>query len=193
MQRVNINTPFYWDMRYTMWNYPSAHPIFFDRLRFVYNLCEGSVLDVGCGEGLLVDTLAATGYKATGVDHSRVGLSHAREGRISYVGFIFEKVGEFCEADAHSLPFKDGSFDTVVSTELLEHVDDLPGVISELKRVCRAGGRVIVSVPQEGGMVDPEHIRDISVEELQDFFSDFEEKDWDFCQNVVIFWGRRVE
>lgn len=193
MQQVNINTPFYWDIRYALRNYPSAHPNFLGRLWFVYGLCKGSVLDVGCGEGFLVNMLAMSGHKATGVDHSKVGLSHARKGDVNFVGFLFERVGEFYEAEAHSLPFEDGSFDTVVASELLEHVDDLLGVISELKRVCRCGGRVIVSVPQVGTPPGPEHIREVSLEDLQAYFKEFEDLTCLKVTPALIFWGRKVK
>jgi SAM-dependent methyltransferase len=51
-------------------------------------------------------------------------------------------------ADVSSaLPFRDGSFDAAVCTEVLEHVADPRGVLHELARVVRPGGRVVVTVP----------------------------------------------
>ncbi len=48
-------------------------------------------------------------------------------------------------ADAHDLPFKDGEFDLVLCTEVLEHVKDPKKVISEIGRVLTPGGQVILT------------------------------------------------
>lgn len=48
-------------------------------------------------------------------------------------------------ADAHNLPFKDNEFEFVLCTEMLEHVQDPPQVISEIKRVLRNGGTVLLT------------------------------------------------
>lgn len=48
-------------------------------------------------------------------------------------------------ADAHNLPFKDGEFDLVLCTEVLEHVKDPKKVISEIGRVLSSGGQVILT------------------------------------------------
>lgn len=191
-ERGNINTRAYWNMRYASGNYPSAIDEFFRRIRVVYDLCEGRVLDVGCGEGLLVNMLATGGHKAVGVDFSEVGLLHGRKNTVSQAFSWFPEVGNFVRGDAHSLPFGDSSFDTVVAAELLEHVDNHIIVISELKRVCCCGGRVIISVPRVGNPCGPEHIREVSLEELQGFFSEFEDLSWVLSLLVTIFWGRKV-
>ncbi len=48
-------------------------------------------------------------------------------------------------ADAHALPFRDGEFEVVLCTEVLEHVKDPIQVISELRRVLKIGGKVILT------------------------------------------------
>lgn len=47
--------------------------------------------------------------------------------------------------DAHILPFKDGSFEMVVCSEMLEHADDPRKVIAEIRRVLKPGGRVVLT------------------------------------------------
>jgi len=79
-------------------------------------------------------------------------------------------------ADAHALPFKDGFFDVVVSTEALEHAKDWPGVAREMVRLVRLGGLVVLTAacdprPEHGkdeygqeshyGNVEPETLRAI--------------------------------
>ena len=52
-----------------------------------------------------------------------------------------------CLGDMHQLPFRDGSFDVVVCTEVLEHVRRPEATVAELARVLRAGGRLLASAP----------------------------------------------
>lgn len=89
------------------------------------------LLDVGCGTGRrLRDTDAAI---AVGVDSSLHMLQRApREQRLA-------------AADVRTLPFAAGSFDVVWCRLVIGHVRELEVAYSELSRVCRAGGAVIVS------------------------------------------------
>lgn len=89
----------------------------------------GPLLDVGCGMGLLVRTLLRRGVDARGVDIAPAPVAEADRlapGRFA-VGSILE------------LPFEDGAFDTVISTDCLEHVAeaDVPRALRELARVTR--------------------------------------------------------
>jgi SAM-dependent methyltransferase len=58
--------------------------------------------------------------------------------------------GEFLVADAQHLPFKDGAFDRVLCTEVLEHIPDDHAGIAELGRVAKQGADIAVSVPRHG-------------------------------------------
>ncbi len=87
-----------------------------------------SLLDVGCGGGLLSAHLPP-GYRHVGVDLSATALAVASAYGIDPV-----------LADAADLPFADGSFDVVVAGEVLEHVTDLDAVVGEALRVLRPGG-----------------------------------------------------
>ena len=100
------------------------------------NLIEGSVLEVGCGRGFLAERIAQTGRPVTACDI--VVPDGVRE---RYLGV------EFHECFADDLPFADGSFDAVVCTHVLEHVQDLHGVVAELRRVARR--QVIIVVPRQ--------------------------------------------
>lgn len=94
-----------------------------------------NVLEVGCGRGFLSGKLAEK-FQTTGCD---VALADGLSARYPNVTFI--------ESPAEKLPFADNSFDTVVSTHMLEHVRDLGAVLAELRRVARQ--RVIIVVPCE--------------------------------------------
>src|SRR5947209_8479129 len=91
------------------------------------------ILDVGCADGTFWEALLDR-RPAIGVDFSleMCVLARAR-GMIAY------------QADALALPFADNQFDLVYCAGLLEHIADLPTLFAELARICRPGGRVVVS------------------------------------------------
>jgi 2-polyprenyl-3-methyl-5-hydroxy-6-metoxy-1,4-benzoquinol methylase len=102
----------------------------------------GSVLDVGCGEGVLSEQWAQrlrTG-RVVGIDlqDPKLEAEWAQRGRANL---------EFRAMSAESLEFAGGEFDLVAATEVLEHVPDPERVLSEMARV--AGGHLLVSVPHE--------------------------------------------
>lgn len=94
------------------------------RLKFIAKLCSGNVLDVGCGSGEL-----------------RKYLPEGTE----YIGVDTEPSGKCYYGSAYSLFFKNKSFDTVVLSEILEHLENPLQVLEEVKRITR--DKVIISVP----------------------------------------------
>lgn len=56
-------------------------------------------------------------------------------------------------ADARSLPYRDASFDNVISIYNLEHINDLQGVFNEVRRVIKPRGRFLIALPCEGGLL----------------------------------------
>jgi len=97
------------------------------------------VLDVGAGPGFLTAAIAeAVGKSGSvrGIDISEPLLEVARsQGRSEYDI-------EFRHGNATQLPFPDGSFDVVVTTQVLEYVPDVDAALGEFHRVLRVGGRV---------------------------------------------------
>jgi SAM-dependent methyltransferase len=94
------------------------------------------VLDVACGTGHLASILAGRGHAVVGCD---VAVTAGRRGADPRV--------EWCDGNVEQLPFRDGAFDTVVSTHTLEHVQHLGVALKELRRV--AGSRLVVVVPRQ--------------------------------------------
>lgn len=90
---------------------------------------RGSVLDVGCGMGLLVRTFLQHGVEVRGVD---IAPRPIEENNRTNPGYF--QLGSILD-----LPFPDGSWDTVVSTDCLEHIaeTDVPRALQELRRVAR--------------------------------------------------------
>jgi SAM-dependent methyltransferase len=96
----------------------------------------GRCLDLGCGTGVALATLAGLGWSTVGVDVSADQLRVARE-RADTAG------AELVLADAAAMPFENGSFDAVAS--LVTHTDfeDAAAVFAETARVLRPGGRLV--------------------------------------------------
>ena len=94
-----------------------------------------SVLDVACGLGYVCERLAPD-YDVVGCD---VAVSVGRRGTHPNV--------RWCDGNVEELPFRDGAFDTVVSTHTLEHVQHFGVALSELRRVARQ--RIVVVVPHQ--------------------------------------------
>ena len=98
------------------------------------------VLDIGSGPGFLACEMASAvgpSGAVTGIDPSRDMLSLAA-GRDAPAHVTFEL------GDATDLPFADGTFDVVTSTQVYEYVADMPRALTEARRVLRRGGRVLV-------------------------------------------------
>jgi 2-polyprenyl-6-hydroxyphenyl methylase/3-demethylubiquinone-9 3-methyltransferase len=94
-----------------------------------------AVLDVGCGGGLLSERFAALGCAVTGIDRSLPTLATASEHARSMGLDIRYQPG-----DAEALPFGARQFDAACCCDVLEHVDDVDRVVSEIARVLKPGG-----------------------------------------------------
>lgn len=95
------------------------------------------VLDVACGTGNAALQAARNATFVTGVDIAPNLLSQARE-RAAKEGLLVQ----FDEGDAERLPYPDAAFDTVLSLFGVMFAPQPEKVVSELRRVCRPGGRV---------------------------------------------------
>jgi len=92
----------------------------------------GRLLDVGCGGGIHDRVLAENGWSVLGVDISDDQLRLARDRGVEVV-----------EADAHELPFADGSFAAALSIFTHTDLDDFPTVVREVARILEPGGRFV--------------------------------------------------
>jgi 2-polyprenyl-6-hydroxyphenyl methylase / 3-demethylubiquinone-9 3-methyltransferase len=94
-----------------------------------------AVLDVGCGGGFLAEEFARDGFTVTGIDPAARSLEAARKHAADNNLAI-----DYREGKGEALPFPDASFDIVACCDVLEHVDDLNLVISEVARALKPGG-----------------------------------------------------
>ena len=101
----------------------------------------GSILDVGCGEGVLTEEWArAIDGRVVGIDLDDPKL------RTEWDRRALPNL-EFRAGFGDALPYPDDEFDAVTAMEVLEHVPDPEAVLSEMARV--ASGWLLVSVPRE--------------------------------------------
>ena len=100
------------------------------------------VLDVGCGEGCFAAELVRAGAKVVGID---VAAEPLRRARVRHPELDLRKV----EAEG-AWPLTDASFDAVWAGEVIEHVADTGGWLSEIRRVLRSGAVLLLSTPNHG-------------------------------------------
>lgn len=102
------------------------------------------VLDAGCGPGVTSLTLARRGYRVTAIDTDPAKIETLRLLARSHGQSLATRLASVCE-----LPFRDSSFDKVLCAEVLEHVEDDRRAVSELARVLRPEGILVITVPSE--------------------------------------------
>jgi SAM-dependent methyltransferase len=102
---------------------------------------RGRVLDAGCGGGGMPLSLAEEAEYVVGIDpierFSDAGTRLGRERAMRNLRFVL--------ADGMALPFKNGSFDLVLSHAVIEHVEEAPRYLRECARVLAPGGHVYLS------------------------------------------------
>lgn len=122
---------------------------------------EDRVLDVACGPGVFLASVAPSVRSAVGVDLTPAMLAEARR-RARTGGTVW-----FVQGEAERLPFRDGSFSLAVTTWALHHVAAPEAVLAEMARVVRPGGRVAVG-DLVGDEDEERRARQNAIERLRD-------------------------
>lgn len=131
MANINRDIP-------TAFNPGISHPLFLIRSNLFKSISrlapslQGRMMDFGCGlkpyKGLFsVDEYIGVDYKAEGETYE--------QGQVD----VFY--------DGKTIPFPDDHFDSIFSSEVFEHVFNLPEILQELRRVLKPGGRILVTCP----------------------------------------------
>jgi GT2 family glycosyltransferase/ubiquinone/menaquinone biosynthesis C-methylase UbiE len=137
------------------------------RYGWVLPLVQGKeVLDIASGEGYGAALLASTAKRVTGVDVDAHAVEHASA---AYRGIANLR---FVQGEAARIPLPDASVDIVVSFETIEHHDQHDAMMSELRRVLRADGCLVLSSPDKrtytdlAGQRNEFHVKELYFEEL---------------------------
>ncbi len=128
-----------------------------------------TILDIGCGSGLLVDRLARMGYRASGLDWSEPAIQFARE----------HYQGDYILANAENTLKVARLWDCAVASHILEHLENPHKFLQSVKGVLTEDGYLVVAVPNldwwdlksvyrsVSTIFDPEHVVGYSVKGLR--------------------------
>jgi len=143
-------------------NNPIAHDIAKHTAQVVSMVLPdgASILDIGCGSGLLVDRLARIGYQATGLDWSEVAVEFAKS----------HYQGEYLLANVEQGLDVGRKFDCVVASHILEHLENPHEFSQSVKGLLEPDGYLVVATPNldwydpksiyrsVSTIFDPEHV-----------------------------------
>jgi ubiquinone/menaquinone biosynthesis C-methylase UbiE len=138
---------------------------------------DDTVLDVACGPGLLVCAFGKVAKHATGIDMTPAMLEQARKAQQEQ-GL---KNVSWQQGDVYALPFQPEQFSIVSSRFVFHHLQDPLAALTEMKRVCKPGGKIVVAdmAPQAAKadalnvaekLRDPSHVRALPLDELRRLF-----------------------
>lgn len=108
-----------------------------------YSQKPRSLLDIGTGGGFIAASFAADGLKVSSVD--------VVDYRVTKKGYTFKLVND------EVLPFKDKSFDIVISNQVIEHVPNASLHLREMKRVIKDDGIIYLASPNKFWLTDPHY------------------------------------
>jgi SAM-dependent methyltransferase len=127
---------------YTAENDTSLENAYYERpatLELAGDVAGRRILDAGCGSGPLFAALRDRGAIVTGIDNS-AGLLEQASRRLGADADL--QIADLAEP----LPFPDDSFDDIIASLVLHYLQDWKPTLSEMRRVLKSGGRLIVSV-----------------------------------------------
>jgi len=133
-----------------------------------------TVLDIACGIGYGCDIMKnkQPAIFIIGGDNYFSGLKYGKK--------VYHEEIKFCQIDGLHLPFKDSSFDTVVSMETIEHLVDLRKFLNEVFRILKKDGYFICSTPNRlfterirAEKENPFHLKEYVHDELRDILSNY--------------------
>ncbi|HEY8784048.1 MAG TPA: class I SAM-dependent methyltransferase [Mucilaginibacter sp.] len=102
------------------------------------------ILDLGCGNGYLANYLISQGYNAHGTDASEKGITIARQTNPTRFFLQDLSTGKLPEG------LQDLNFDTIISTEVIEHLYDPVGFLDFCKKALNGKGEIIITTPYHG-------------------------------------------
>jgi ubiquinone/menaquinone biosynthesis C-methylase UbiE len=134
---------------------------------------DKTVLEIGCNTGYGTKLVSNVCRKIIGVDLSLKAL------RVASTRYAAANI-DYLLIDGLTLPFADGSFDLVISFQVIEHISNYKTYLSELKRVLSPDGVVVFTTPNARVRLDPGmkpwnefHVREFVADELGELLRDW--------------------
>jgi len=150
------------------------------------NIASGSsVLDIGCGTGddvLALAELVGLNGKVVGLDNSKSLIEQANE-RSKQKQFPFE----FRVGDVYKLNFADNTFDGCRADRVFQHLQDRHQALSEMIRVTRPGGRIVVFDPDWDTMIVEAPDRDLTRKIIDHFVDQLVLNPWCGRESYKLF------
>ena len=130
--------------RFLLWNF------FKTLLGLIKERQVDSILDVGCGEGFTLNRFSENkvGKKLEGIEYNKSAIQLGQK--------IYPNI-KIKQGNIYSLPYEDNSFDLVLCTEVLEHLEEPKKALKELVRVSKK--YLVISVPNEPLFMSAQLIR----------------------------------
>jgi 2-polyprenyl-3-methyl-5-hydroxy-6-metoxy-1,4-benzoquinol methylase len=159
------------------WQQQSNHPLKMNAyVKARYYLCTAlleaqigplkgqRILDFGCGDGVLTYALFKRQARAYGLDVAKPALQTAVAKHQS-----LKSSAAFCLASGYAAPYPGNSFDGIVSTEVIEHLQQPLQLLHEIMRLLKSGGVAVVSTPVRitRRPLDTMHVQEWYPEEYQ--------------------------
>lgn len=139
--KFNAYAEQWWDRDSKLWTLHAINPL---RLKFILQhtaLQNKTVLDIGCGGGILTESMARHGAQVYGIDISKelidTASHHARQSSLE-INYEVNTVENFAQRSAKK-------FDVITCMELLEHVPDPVSIVTTCHNLCKPGGHVFFS------------------------------------------------
>lgn len=156
-----------------------------ERYCFAVKFIENkNVLDVACGCGYGTSFLARHGAKSViGIDRSKEALERAK--------FYTEPNLKFINGDAYRLESENNTFDVIISFETIEHLDNPIKFVTELQRVLKKDGTLIISTPNKL-VHSPASLKPVNPHHVHEYFNEeFKTLLFSFFSNIQFF-GQRA-
>ena len=155
----NINTSEYWDQVYQGEVGTNKVRVDQDRISYLVkemDIEEGKLLDVGCGNGEMLRWIHndRPHYSIHGIDITPTTLQQIKKGWPDW---------DIKEASIYSIPFPENYFDVIFCGETIEHLENTEAALDELFRVCKEGGKVVISLPNEDRNTSVEHLKEFTI------------------------------
>jgi ubiquinone/menaquinone biosynthesis C-methylase UbiE len=157
------------------------------RYHFAQRLVAGKrVIDVACGEGYGSALLANSALQVEGVDVSAQAIAHAQQTYAAQANLHFH------QASCTAIPLPDAYADVVISFETVEHIHEQSAFLSEIARVLKPDGYLLMSCPNKAEYTDAQgfqnefHVKELYADELQALIaSRFPAQRWFGQRNVT--------
>ena len=117
------------------------NPLRVNYINDLFPLDKQNILDVGCGGGILAESMAKFGGNVTGIDQSEIAIKiaqlHAKENNLS-INYKLLNIEDFLKKDS-------SKFDVITCLEMIEHVPDPASIITSCSKKLKKNGRLYVS------------------------------------------------